>query len=301
MFTFAEITNPRPYTPKDHAEDLFENYLTREKLKQITGKDELDKVEYLELRVDSRKTGLGEIEDLDGICSFINLKELYLAYNQISEISDLGRLEFLQVLDLESNNIRKLSELEYLVLCNNLQNLTTEGNPIEFPDLSPDSPDYEMYARQQILALLPDIKILDDIPVEPKKRKQRPSTSYGRRAKSPINEIKPELIRPNSSLGERSIIDASSALTMGQPLAGNPILMLRKKKSNPKPDILVLDSKPDILVLDTPKPPITKKESKTPRKFRVSEPEKLLQALYLNEPAEKPVKIEKNIPLVNQM
>lgn len=56
--------------------------------------------------------------------------------------------------------------------------------------------------------------------------------------------------------------------------------MLRKKKSNHKPDILVLED---------PIPPITKKEGKTPRKIRLSEPDKLIQ-LYLNEP----VKLEKN-------
>ncbi|KAJ3276172.1 Leucine-rich repeat-containing protein 56 [Terramyces sp. JEL0728] len=331
MFTFTTTTNPRPYTPTDQAEDLFENYLTREKLKRITGADELENVEFLELKVDSRKTGLGEIginllglqqlklnnsyipmvrelgtgytnltvlwmarcnlEDLDGIGSFTQLKELYLAYNRINEISDLGRLEFLQVLDLES-------------LCGNLQNLTTEGNPIQFQDLSPHSPDFESSARTQILAILPDLKILDDIPVEannckkPNSAIHRPSTSYGRRSKTPINALKPEPARPTSSLGERNpMVDASSSLTQGVPLAGNPILMLRKKKSSHKPDVLVLDPIP--VVLETPAPPTTKREGKTPRKIRVSEPDKLLQSLYLNDA--KPVKMETNMAVVNQM
>jgi Leucine-rich repeat (LRR) protein len=41
------------------------------------------------------------IRDLDGIASFSSLKELYLSYNEITDIEDLSRLDQLQVLDLE--------------------------------------------------------------------------------------------------------------------------------------------------------------------------------------------------------
>lgn len=41
------------------------------------------------------------VRELDGISSFIHLKEVYLAYNNISDISDLSRLENLEIVDLE--------------------------------------------------------------------------------------------------------------------------------------------------------------------------------------------------------
>jgi len=39
--------------------------------------------------------------DLDGIASLSNLRELYLAYNDIVDISPCSLLEYLQILDLE--------------------------------------------------------------------------------------------------------------------------------------------------------------------------------------------------------
>jgi Leucine-rich repeat (LRR) protein len=41
------------------------------------------------------------LSDLDGIGSMRNMRELYLAYNDIVDISSLGMLEKLEVLDLE--------------------------------------------------------------------------------------------------------------------------------------------------------------------------------------------------------
>lgn len=40
-------------------------------------------------------------EDLDGVSAMVNLQELYLAYNEISDLSPCGMLENLQILDIE--------------------------------------------------------------------------------------------------------------------------------------------------------------------------------------------------------
>ncbi len=41
------------------------------------------------------------LEDLDGLSSMNNLHELYLAYNEIYDISPCSMLEHLKILDLE--------------------------------------------------------------------------------------------------------------------------------------------------------------------------------------------------------
>nr|KAJ3423281.1 hypothetical protein HK105_006658 [Polyrhizophydium stewartii] len=109
--------------------------------KALTGASDLKSVKFLEIKVDSRKTGLGnlgkcvpnvqqlklnnsyvprvrdlgsgfaslrvlwmarcELEDIDGIGSLHALRELYLAYNQITDISSISLLEHLGILDLE--------------------------------------------------------------------------------------------------------------------------------------------------------------------------------------------------------
>ena len=41
------------------------------------------------------------LEDIDGVASMTNLRELYLAYNEIFDISPCSMLEGLSILDLE--------------------------------------------------------------------------------------------------------------------------------------------------------------------------------------------------------
>lgn len=41
------------------------------------------------------------LEDLDGVTAMVNLKELYLAYNDITDLSPLSLMTQLQILDLE--------------------------------------------------------------------------------------------------------------------------------------------------------------------------------------------------------
>ena len=107
----------------------------------MTGVNDLKKVEYLEMIVDTSETSLGNfgiylpnlkqlklngshvprirdlgtslihlrvlwlsrssLVDLDGIPTLNNLRELYLAYNEINDISPCSMLENLECLDLE--------------------------------------------------------------------------------------------------------------------------------------------------------------------------------------------------------
>ena len=43
------------------------------------------------------------VEDLDGLPAMTSLQELYLAYNEISDISPCSMLDCLQILDLEGS------------------------------------------------------------------------------------------------------------------------------------------------------------------------------------------------------
>jgi Leucine-rich repeat (LRR) protein len=122
-----------------------DDVLSKERLQLLIGDADLEQARYLELKVDSRKIGLGHLSkfipkvkqlklnnsfvpmvrdighgynnltvlwmarcnlsDLDGIQSIRGLKELYLAFNNISEISAVGMLDQLEILDLERSRI----------------------------------------------------------------------------------------------------------------------------------------------------------------------------------------------------
>lgn len=59
-------------------------------------------------------------------------QELYVAYNSLSDLSQVGMLENLQLLDLEGNDVNDLVQVQYLGLCGKLEKLSLEGNPVCF-------------------------------------------------------------------------------------------------------------------------------------------------------------------------
>jgi len=61
---------------------------------------------------------------------FTSAEELYIAYNSISDLSQLTWLVHLEVLDLEGNNIEDINQMQYLGLCCKLSRLTVKGNLI---------------------------------------------------------------------------------------------------------------------------------------------------------------------------
>jgi hypothetical protein len=93
------------------------------------------------------------LRDLDGISAFSVIRELYLSYNDISDVSPLAGCDTLEVLDLEGNDIDDLSSLQFLSSCNLLSSLSLESNPVA------SQPEY----RCTVLSWLPQLQILDDI------------------------------------------------------------------------------------------------------------------------------------------
>ena len=94
------------------------------------------------------------LSSLDGITTIAaNLVELYLAFNQIEDVSELLGMNSLKILDLEGNLIPYVENVEILKCCRRLRNLTLRGNGCE------ENPDY----RKEIKRLLPRLVYLDEI------------------------------------------------------------------------------------------------------------------------------------------
>lgn len=185
--------NPEPLVLQE-ADFLLEEFLSPTKLRALTGTDDLANIRELEMIVDTSDTSLGNfgiylqklvqlklsnsviprirdlgtslshvrilwmarccLNDLDGITSLQSLEELYVAYNEISDLSALSMLENLRLLDLESNLVDDLRQVEFLALCPSLTSITLEGNPIN------NHADY----RSEIIQRLPRLETLDDVP-----------------------------------------------------------------------------------------------------------------------------------------
>lgn len=92
------------------------------------------------------------LRELEGIGAFGALTELYIAFNEIDDLSSLMAADRLQVLDLEANAVADEAQVHYLMGCSELHSLTLDGNPIA------DRTGY----RKQVLHALPQLAYLDD-------------------------------------------------------------------------------------------------------------------------------------------
>ena len=100
--------------------------------------------------------GRSHLRELEGIGAFAALTELYLAFNEVEDLSPLMGAERLQVLDLEANAVADPAQVHYLMGCAELHALTLEGNPI-----AEGGADY----RVQVQQALPQLQLLDDAPL----------------------------------------------------------------------------------------------------------------------------------------
>ncbi|GAB9469522.1 hypothetical protein Gpo141_00006799, partial [Globisporangium polare] len=169
--------------------------ITEEKLQKLSGKQDLARVTFLQIAVDSNKQSvevIGEllpslqqlklqnstlqsfrdlgtslhslqilwvmrsgISDLDGIGALTGLQELYLQYNDISDLSPLMLHEEIQVIDLEGNCIADIGQIEQLAFCAQLTTLNLEANPVC----------KIAHYRQIVANFLPQLNTLDDKPI----------------------------------------------------------------------------------------------------------------------------------------
>ncbi|KAH6560474.1 hypothetical protein BASA62_010484 [Batrachochytrium salamandrivorans] len=265
-------SNPHSLVSASELNDLFSDFYSEEKLISLTGISDLKRVTFLEMQVDSTKTGLGllgrripsveqlklnnshvpcircSLEDINGIGSLHTLQELYLAFNRISDVSSISFLENLKILDLEENMISDLDQIENIALCSNLKELTLDGNPIDF-HLFSNSSTYQN-SETNAAALQKNMHFRHSKPEKDLTFVSRPCTSYGQnehRLESDIGSSAANIVRPSTTHGrsnvsftKNSAIDASSELTfgMGTVLVGNPIMLLRARRGNKAKPIL---------------------------------------------------------------
>ncbi|XP_013358376.1 PREDICTED: leucine-rich repeat-containing protein 56 [Chinchilla lanigera] len=189
-----------------HRERRVEEPLSPAHLQALAQVDDLRSVQVLEMCVDTREHSLGNfgvhlpnlsqlkltgsrlgslrdlgtslghlqvlwlarcgLADLDGIGSFPVLKELYVSYNDISDLSPLCLLDQLEVLDLEGNSLEDLGQVRYLQLCPRLATLTLEGNMVCLqPAAGPANKAPRSYNyRAEVKKLIPQLRILDEVP-----------------------------------------------------------------------------------------------------------------------------------------
>ncbi|XP_064392424.1 leucine-rich repeat-containing protein 56-like [Halichondria panicea] len=183
------------------SQGLGQDYLSPRKLIKITGERDLKGVTYMDLTVNSSENSLGnfgchvpnlsqlrlsgsvvpcvrdlgtslghltvlwmprcKLRDLDGLPALASLKELYLAFNEISDVCLVSMLSSLEVLDVESNELGDLDQLGYLSLCPALSVLTLEGNPL-CSLLAQQQKGTEKGYRSAIFESMPNLKSLDD-------------------------------------------------------------------------------------------------------------------------------------------
>ena len=93
-----------------------------------------------------------ELKELQGIQAFLQLEELYVSFNDIDELFDVGFLDHLQVLDLEGNNVNSVEQLYYLKRCPQLQEVNFKSNPVQ----------KEAAYYQRIKDNVQNLEVLDD-------------------------------------------------------------------------------------------------------------------------------------------
>ena len=148
-----------------------EEFLSDATLRRLSGRDELEAVRYLEMTADTSEQTLGDLGrrlpaleelrlsgsnistlrdlgtaldglqvlwiarsslvELEGFGAFLNLRELFAAFNDVVDLSPISGAERLQVLDLEGNAIDDPSQVLYLQECPELSSLNLQDNGIE--------------------------------------------------------------------------------------------------------------------------------------------------------------------------
>ncbi|OWK10646.1 hypothetical protein Celaphus_00004977 [Cervus elaphus hippelaphus] len=270
-----------------HSGQLAEECLSPARLQALAQEDDLQLVSVLEMCVNTRENSLGSfglhlpnlsqlklngsclgslrdlgtslghlqvlwlarcgLADLDGISSFPALKELYLSYNDIWDLSPLCLLEQLEVLDLEGNCVEDLGQLRYLQLCPRLATLTLEGNPLcLWPGPGPTHQVPRGYNyRAEVRKLIPQLQVLDELPAAhtglPASRKLDqdwfllclPETQPRAPRRWPLSLLAPGVPLPEGLLpkGPAPEDDASNLTHgTGRVLCGNPTKGLQERR-----------------------------------------------------------------------
>mmetsp|Transcript_17023 Transcript_17023/g.49812 ORF Transcript_17023/g.49812 Transcript_17023/m.49812 type:complete len:449 (+) Transcript_17023:101-1447(+) len=137
------------------------------------------------------------LQDLGGVTAMPVLEELYVSFNDISDLSPLCTHEALQVLDLEGNLVEDAEEVEALQAVATLRELNLCMNPVwRRGGLS----------RERVLASLPQLEVLDDEPCGAASGAPAPRASSG----TPASPTLEAAVLPES-LGAPAVVPLGTA------------------------------------------------------------------------------------------
>ncbi|CAM9800442.1 unnamed protein product, partial [Sphacelaria rigidula] len=92
------------------------------------------------------------VQHLDGVGALLSLEELYLAFNDVEDLTSIAMHERLEVLDLESNNVQDAEQAMQLGTCPRLWSLTLTANPVCG----------DMHYRRRVVEAVPALVSLDE-------------------------------------------------------------------------------------------------------------------------------------------
>jgi hypothetical protein len=94
------------------------------------------------------------LQDIGSVTGMQCLREFYMPFNDVVDLSPLSFSETLEVLDIEGNAVEDIQEIECITSCWQLRELTLRENPL-CKSLS--------YSRNRVLDMLPQVEVLDDV------------------------------------------------------------------------------------------------------------------------------------------
>ncbi|CAM9400087.1 unnamed protein product [Ectocarpus fasciculatus] len=104
---------------------------------------------------------------LDGVGALTGLEELYLAFNDVEDLTSIALHDRLEVLDLESNCVKDTEQAIHLGTCSRLWSLTLTANPVC----------RDLHYRRRMVDAVPQLASLDEKDVSDDDRRPPPTSS----------------------------------------------------------------------------------------------------------------------------
>ncbi|CAM9228067.1 unnamed protein product [Ectocarpus sp. 12 AP-2014] len=116
---------------------------------------------------------------LDGVGALTGLEELYLAFNDVEDLTSIALHDRLEVLDLESNCVKDTEQAIHLGTCSRLWSLTLTANPVC----------RDLHYRTRMVEAVPQLASLDEKDVSDDDRRPPPTSSEKEEAEDDQNHI----------------------------------------------------------------------------------------------------------------
>ncbi|CAM9975131.1 unnamed protein product, partial [Ectocarpus sp. 13 AM-2016] len=117
---------------------------------------------------------------LDGVGALTGLEELYLAFNDVEDLTSIALHDRLEVLDLESNCVKDTEQAIHLGTCSRLWSLTLTANPVC----------RDLHYRTRMVEAVPQLASLDEKDVSGDDRRPPPTSSEEEEEEDDQNHIK---------------------------------------------------------------------------------------------------------------